>query len=95
VRIVELVPRHCQLDEFQQYVGISVDAEQPVVMGTTRVGRAALPAGDQSERCVGDSSHRMLPAYSDIAAEAARFGTVIWSTLPVSGCTGVADGLKG
>jgi hypothetical protein len=37
----------------------------------------------------------MLPAYSDIAAEAARFGTVMWSTLPVSGCTGVADGLKG
>jgi hypothetical protein len=37
----------------------------------------------------------MLPAFSDIAAEAARFGTVIWRTLPVSGCTGVADGLKG
>ncbi|GAA3098635.1 hypothetical protein GCM10010464_72740 [Pseudonocardia yunnanensis] len=89
------MPRHREFDEFQQRVGISVDAEQPVVMGSARVGRATLPAGDQAERCMSDSGHRMLPAYSDIAAEAARFGTVIWSTLPVSGCTGVADGLNG
>ncbi|GAA1207879.1 hypothetical protein GCM10009608_49970 [Pseudonocardia alaniniphila] len=89
------MPCHRELDEFQQRIGISVDAKQPVVMRTARIGRATLPAGDQAERCVSDSGHRMLPAFSDIAAEAARFGAVIWSTLPVSGCTGVADGLKG